>query len=271
MRHDRIRAELESPFSPNEPGFEECHSKRLAFTISILSFPPACFPHQAPAPISTFLSVHVHTHNPTLPLHPRRSSHHISMASDVPNQACRTCRLETKRTFVCVQCNNWAFCDDCWAKRDVHEAGAVGWDGRPHEKSDPNVLRIFRQILDPIRSEADVDTEHQADEETVWFGVDRDAPHGPVFQDYDRFATLVSEGQTLELKRKYPALVSFIGQTGQCRFSSDWRLWFVSNSAGPPARRRWQEHSHQNAYGPSKRCSWRFWCQNGISRHFLNE
>lgn len=139
------------------------------------------------------------------------------MNSDGASQSCHTCQSEAKRTFLCVQCNNWAFCDDCWAKRDVHEAGVVGWDGRPHEKSDPDVLRIFREILDPIRSEADVDTEHQADEETVWFGVDRDAPHGPVFQDYDRFATLVSEGQTLELKRKYPALVSFIGQTGQHR------------------------------------------------------
>lgn len=136
------------------------------------------------------------------------------MTSDVPDETCRTCRSHEKRTFVCVQCNNWAFCDECWTKRDVHEVGAVGWDGRPHEKSDPNVLRIFRQILDPCRNEADVETEHQADEETIWFGVDRDAPNGPVLQDYDRFATLVSEGQTLELGKKYPHLVSFIGQTG---------------------------------------------------------
>lgn len=137
------------------------------------------------------------------------------MASSSQNQGCHECHSTSKQTFSCIQCNNLAFCDDCWSEWILHRPGAVGYDGRPHEKSDPNIVRILRQILEPTRSESDVDSEHQADEDTTWFGVGRDGSNQPVLQDYGRFATLLSEGQTQESGERYPSLVSFIGQTGK--------------------------------------------------------
>lgn len=137
------------------------------------------------------------------------------MTSSTQSQGCHECRSTSKRTFSCIQCNNLAFCDDCWSGWILHWPGAVGYDGRPHEKSDANVVRILRQILEPTRSESDVDNEHQADEDTTWFGVGRDASNQPVLQDYGRFATLLSEGQTQEASERYPLLISFIGQTGK--------------------------------------------------------
>lgn len=137
------------------------------------------------------------------------------MASNTQSQGCHQCHSTSNQTFSCIQCNNLAFCDDCWSEWILHRPGAVGYDGRPHEKSDPNVVRILRQILEPVRSDSDVDNEHQADEDTTWFGVGRDASNQPVLQDYGRFATLLSESQTQEVGERFPSLVSFIGQTGK--------------------------------------------------------
>ncbi|KAK3687188.1 hypothetical protein B0T22DRAFT_509731 [Podospora appendiculata] len=57
------------------------------------------------------------------------------------------------------------------------------------------------------------ENELQNDDDTTWFGVERDASHQLIFQDYGRFAALMSESQTQELGARYPQLVSFIGQT----------------------------------------------------------
>lgn len=137
------------------------------------------------------------------------------MSSSTQSIRCHQCQSDNKQTFSCIQCNNLAFCDNCWSEWILHKPGAVGYDGRPHEKSDPNIVRILRQILEPVRTDADIDTEHQADEDITWFGVGRDASNQPVLQDYGRFATLVSESQPEEPVNRYPQLVSFIGQTGK--------------------------------------------------------
>ncbi|KAJ4391044.1 hypothetical protein N0V93_004658 [Gnomoniopsis smithogilvyi] len=132
----------------------------------------------------------------------------------MPARSCSQCQSESKTVYSCIQCNNLAFCNDCWSKWVLHQDGAVGYDGRPHEQSDPTVVRVLRQILEPVRSDADIDLEHQVDEDTTWFGVSRDSSNQPMLHDYGRFATLVSESQTQEPGNRYPQLVSFIGQTG---------------------------------------------------------
>ncbi len=55
---------------------------------------------------------------------------------------------------------------------------------------------------------------HLDDEDTTWFGIDRDAQNRPIFQDYGRYATIIANSSTADNQIRYPQLVSFIGQTG---------------------------------------------------------
>lgn len=135
-----------------------------------------------------------------------------------PYKPCSTCEANT-RTFICIQCNNLAFCNTCWSCWVLHTDGATGWGGRPHEKSDPHVVTRLREILEPSISDADHDRNLELDDDTTWFGVVRHASHQPVFQDYGRFAALMSENQSDEAEDRYPQLVSFIGQTGKYSYN----------------------------------------------------
>ncbi|EWY81854.1 hypothetical protein FOYG_16063 [Fusarium oxysporum NRRL 32931] len=134
-----------------------------------------------------------------------------------PNQPsykpCHQCHANTK-TFICIQCNNLTFCDICWSTWVLHADGATGWGGRPHEKSDPHVITRLRGILEPNTSDADHEKSLELDDDTTWFGVVRDPSQQQVFQDYGRFAALMSESQSEESEDRFPQLVSFIGQTG---------------------------------------------------------
>lgn len=90
----------------------------------------------------------------------------------------------------------------------------MGLGGKPHEKADPETICRLQQIFDPVRSEADHEIELLKDRETTWFGFGRDSSGHPVFQDYGRFAAIMSESRTGETTDRHPQLVSFIGETG---------------------------------------------------------
>jgi energy-coupling factor transporter ATP-binding protein EcfA2 len=55
---------------------------------------------------------------------------------------------------------------------------------------------------------------HIQDEDTSWFCAWKGEEDEMVFQDYGRYATLMAETSARERKVRYPALVSFVGQTG---------------------------------------------------------
>ncbi|KAI0380484.1 FabD/lysophospholipase-like protein [Hypomontagnella monticulosa] len=130
------------------------------------------------------------------------------------SQPCQTCGTNAEKTFTCIQCNNLAFCDTCWSKWILHTPGAVGWNGKPHEKADPLVVHRLRQILEPTRTEAEHESELLEDRDTTWFGFGRDASGHPLFHDYGRFAHILSETATDETAERYPQLATFIGETG---------------------------------------------------------
>ncbi|KAI2470767.1 FabD/lysophospholipase-like protein [Annulohypoxylon bovei var. microspora] len=137
------------------------------------------------------------------------------MAGRLPlSQPCQTCGTNAEKTFTCIQCNNLAFCDACWPKWVLHTPGAVGWNGKPHEKADPLVLHRLRQILEPTRTEEEHESELLEDRDTTWFGFGRDASGHPLFCDYGRFAAIMSETVTDETAERYPQLATFIGETG---------------------------------------------------------
>ncbi|KAI3321837.1 hypothetical protein HD806DRAFT_523766 [Xylariaceae sp. AK1471] len=131
-----------------------------------------------------------------------------------PSQPCQTCATVDESTFTCIQCNNLAFCDTCWSKWILHIPGAVGWNGKPHEKADPLVVHRLRQILEPTRTEEEHEAELIEDQDTTWFGFGRDASNHPQLYDYGRFAAIMGETQTDETGERYPQLASFIGETG---------------------------------------------------------
>jgi hypothetical protein len=91
----------------------------------------------------------------------------------------------------------------------------VGFDGKPHEKTDRAVVERLRQIFDPKRTPEQQQELHRSDEDTTWFGIARDGSGVPVFQDYERFAAIMEQSRGVEGTVRYPQLVSFIGQTGE--------------------------------------------------------
>ncbi|KAK4225116.1 hypothetical protein QBC38DRAFT_270522 [Podospora fimiseda] len=136
------------------------------------------------------------------------------MAPDATAPAsCQTCKA-TGILFSCIQCNNFSFCDECWPKWVLHLPGSVGWDSRPHEKSNAAVVQRLRQILEPSRTDIEHESELQNDDDTTWFGIGRDGLGQSVFEDHGRFASLMSESYNREMDTRYPQLVSYIGQTG---------------------------------------------------------
>lgn len=139
----------------------------------------------------------------------------MSAASPDRNGHCFTCKNSTKQLFICIQCDDFAFCNDCWSQWPLHVAGAIGWDGWSHEKSNPQVVQTLREILEPTRTSSKHDSEFRTDHDTTWFSVGRDNANQLVPQDHGRFATLVGKGPTYELSSRYPQLVTFIGETGE--------------------------------------------------------
>ncbi|KAK8041498.1 hypothetical protein PG994_014505 [Apiospora phragmitis] len=119
---------------------------------------------------------------------------------------CQTCGTTTEKTFTCIQCNNLAFCDPCWPRWVLHVPGAVGWDGKPHEKADLMVIHRLRQILEPA--------ELLEDEDTTWLGFGRDSSGRSVLHDYGRFAAIMGETTAEDTTERFPQLVSFVGETG---------------------------------------------------------
>lgn len=91
-------------------------------------------------------------------------------------------------------------------------------NGKPHEKADPLVVHRLRQILEPIRTEAEHESELLEDRDTTWFGFGRDAFGYPLFHDFGRFAAIMSETVTDETVERYPQLTTFIGETGKSRY-----------------------------------------------------
>jgi len=130
---------------------------------------------------------------------------------------CCECGLEVK-TWNCVQCANDAFCDDCWNKQRPHRAGAVGIDGRPHEKVDVEVVSRLTQIFGHNRTPEEQEGLHISDISTTWFGVMKGAGR-PFLHCSNRLVDIMCESQTGQHPERFPHIVSFVGQTGNRRIA----------------------------------------------------
>lgn len=143
-------------------------------------------------------------------------------------------------THYCWPCDGAVYCDACWdippPHRDNHKRSKFSrsrGQGVLHEKSEPGSARKIVDALNPDYSIEVQAALHQNDEDTAWFGTGRDPDTGDtVFQDFGRFPRLVADmAQTNMDLTRYPALVSFVGQTGAGK-SSLIRLLVELNSQG---------------------------------------
>jgi predicted acylesterase/phospholipase RssA len=75
-------------------------------------------------------------------------------------------------------------------------------------------VRRLKTILHPSRKPEEIQKLHEDDESTKWFGVARDLTGRPQFEDFGRYATLMSSISPIDgTGNRYPQLVSFIGVT----------------------------------------------------------
>ncbi|KAL9034046.1 MAG: hypothetical protein Q9214_007226, partial [Letrouitia sp. 1 TL-2023] len=118
----------------------------------------------------------------------------------------------TAPTFLCVSCGS-TYCDACWDRQGSHKPGKVGLDGLHHEKVQKGIYDRLKAILDPPEGQEELNRLHIEDENTTWFGVEKDSNGKPFFHDYGRYAAMMAETKQPNAGLRYPQLVSFVGQT----------------------------------------------------------
>lgn len=116
--------------------------------------------------------------------------------------------------FLCISCG-CTYCDTCWEKQGPHKHGKVGLDGLPHEKTNHTTYDRLRAIFEPPEDNETLKRLHIEDEDTTWFGIDKNDSGGYHFQDTGRFSALMSKFKQPGPGERYPLLVSFVGQTGK--------------------------------------------------------
>ncbi|KAK0666120.1 hypothetical protein QBC41DRAFT_281679 [Cercophora samala] len=127
--------------------------------------------------------------------------------------SCVACKSTTKKVWTCVQCGHFNFCDDCWGNERPHKPGVKGIDGRPHEKTDIDVVERLNHIFHNKRKE-DLDWLFADDAKTKWFGVDKGS-NGLIFTYTDRLTSIMVKTADLDASAaRFPLLVSFVGRTG---------------------------------------------------------
>ena len=142
----------------------------------------------------------------------------FSQAQDEDTCQCGKGKLATDECYFCWPCDGTIFCADCWSKCPPHKKrkfGASHTTGLPHEKSDP---AMARKIFETLQADHSIENQallHVQDEDTSWFGTNQDEATGEiVFQDFGRYSRLIAENSARHRRIRYPALVSFVGQTG---------------------------------------------------------
>jgi len=78
------------------------------------------------------------------------------------------------RLIFCTGCNEY-YCEPCWPRRSSHKNKAkLGPGGVPHEKVDPDVVDRVEGCMAEPEDESDERQQHDDDQESTWFGLERD-------------------------------------------------------------------------------------------------
>ncbi|PSK54732.1 hypothetical protein B9Z65_3821 [Elsinoe australis] len=147
------------------------------------------------------------------------SDHEVSLELDMADGdkgECEDprCTRNSNVTYFCVDCSS-EYCTECWSLQGPHRPNKVGRDGLPHERTNANIFKRFKSILQPPAETLErVKTAHEQDSGSKWFGVTKDQSGRLKFDDYGRYSTLMSSLRpATEHVHRYPQLVSFVGVT----------------------------------------------------------
>ncbi|KAF2404981.1 hypothetical protein EJ06DRAFT_6418 [Trichodelitschia bisporula] len=158
--------------------------------------------------------------------------------ADEAEICCEACEEEEstiqQALYFCYACD-FVFCDRCWNAQLPHRkrvgAKATG-SAAIHERANPWVAKQVQNALSPPSNEDVYAKLCAQDENTAWFGVNRNVPSDQllIFQDSGRFAEIMTgtraEGSSRRLSwdsevskasardMRTPSLVSFVGQSG---------------------------------------------------------
>ncbi|KAF7502349.1 hypothetical protein GJ744_006003 [Endocarpon pusillum] len=115
--------------------------------------------------------------------------------------------------WLCASCD-CTYCDLCWELQAPHRQGKLGQNGLPHEKTSKDVFVRLQSIFEPPEKKSELLRLHLEDEETLWFGVEKDDNGKFIFTDNGRYTSLMTMTKQPTATERYPLLVSFVGQTG---------------------------------------------------------
>jgi hypothetical protein len=132
---------------------------------------------------------------------------------DDSDPCCADGRTGNVKFHFCWPCDT-TYCDRCWDVARPHRRRLQPTGGLPHEQTDPVVAKKIRSAFEANLTDREQAMLHIQDEDTGWFGAWNGEQDEMVFQDYGRYATMMAETSARERKVRYPALVSFVGQTG---------------------------------------------------------
>lgn len=118
------------------------------------------------------------------------------------------------KTYLCLSCGS-SYCDTCWDRQGPHRPGKVGLDRMPHEKTNRHIYDRLKTIFEPPEDYQELSRLHIEDEDTTWFGVEKDNSGQPVLKDHGRYQAIMTETKQPRAGIRSPQLVSFVGQTGQ--------------------------------------------------------
>jgi predicted acylesterase/phospholipase RssA/energy-coupling factor transporter ATP-binding protein EcfA2 len=137
----------------------------------------------------------------------------VGRGEDEDEVCCDKARSKKVQCYFCWPCDT-VYCDDCWVRQRAHKKRSQTASGVPHERTNPAIAKKIQGALESDGADREQAFLHVRDEETLWFSARKDDQDDMVFQDYGRYASLMAEGSARQRKLRYPALVSFVGQTG---------------------------------------------------------
>ena len=143
--------------------------------------------------------------------------------SPAPGKVCEECERSGSDDNPIVFCSacNYNQCCECWESKIAHKKNKPGPGGLPHDKVNPRVVEDLKACLAAPATDAEEKEAHLEDEDTTWFGVTKDPDKGSYeFQDRGRYASIMARSMGMSNEKRFPKIVSFIGDTGITSHSS---------------------------------------------------
>ena len=148
---------------------------------------------------------------------------HATGGQQVKDRNCEDCESPQSNNVSWCQDCKMRFCENCWPRAPPHKRKIKG-----HEKVDLETLYMLQSLMGKKENDRQ---EHLQAEGSRWFGINF---NGPVALDItERYRKIAMANTDIRHREAYPALVSFVGETGAGKSSLVNALIKVSTSPPP--------------------------------------